>query len=117
MKSLKFFLFLQNGIQENRLVYMALNLKVCADSGQDHTTDSNDGFLVTTACFDMLVARGVFRMFPCFEQSIYILQQNWFKIRSTMGNPGGFDFAVAFLSTGATNSPGDNGGGGGEDTQ
>ena len=26
------------------------------DSGQDHTTDSNNGFLVTTACFDTLVA-------------------------------------------------------------
>ena len=26
------------------------------DSGQDHTTDSNDGFLVTTACFDTLIA-------------------------------------------------------------
>lgn len=26
------------------------------DSGQDHTTDSDDGFFMSTACFDMLIA-------------------------------------------------------------
>ena len=79
------------------------------DSGQDHTTDSNDGFLVTTACFDMLVARGEFRMLPGFDQSICNLHQNWFKIRTSTENPGGFDFAFAFIITGTASCPGDKG--------
>jgi len=37
------------------------------DSGQNHTTDGNDGFLVTTACFDTLVAVGKFGMLLRFD--------------------------------------------------
>ena len=32
------------------------------DSGQDHTTDGNDGFLVTTACFNALITCNKFRI-------------------------------------------------------
>ena len=34
-----------------------------SDSGQEHTADSNDSFLVTTACFYTLVAIGYFWVF------------------------------------------------------
>lgn len=31
------------------------------DSGQNHTTDGNDGFLVTTACFNALITCNKFK--------------------------------------------------------
>lgn len=37
------------------------------DSGQNHTTDGNDGFLVTTACFNALITCNKFRMFLRFD--------------------------------------------------
>lgn len=70
------------------------------DSGQDHTADSNDDFLVVTACFDTLIAGGKFRMRLRFDQSICNLRQNWVKIGTSTENPDGFDFAVAFIIAG-----------------
>ena len=75
------------------------------DSGQDHTTDCNDGFLMTTSCFYTSITGGKFRIFLRFDQSICNLHQNWFKIRTSTGNPCGFDFMIALIITWTTSGP------------
>ena len=75
------------------------------DSGQEHTADGDDGFLVPAACFYAAVTARKFRMFPGFDQSICNLYQNWFKIRTGTGNPSGFGLGTALVITWTTSSP------------
>ena len=37
------------------------------DSGQEHTSDCDDGFLVSAACLDTFIASRKFRMFLGFD--------------------------------------------------
>ena len=75
------------------------------DSGQDHTADGNDGFFVTTACFYTAITGNKFKMFFQINQSICNLHQNWFKIRTSTGNPSGFDFLTTLAIVGTASSP------------
>ena len=76
------------------------------DSGQEHTLDGDDGFLVTTVGFDTAVTFCNLRMFLRFDQSICNLHQNWFKIGTSTGNPSGLDLEIALIVTGITSCPG-----------
>lgn len=60
------------------------------DSGQDNTTDSNDGFLVAATCFGTAITVCKFRMFLRLNKSIFNLHQNRFIILSLTvdGKPG-----------------------------
>ena len=58
------------------------------DSGQDHTTDGNDGFLVTTACFNALITCNKFRIKAkkqeCLEEPVK--EQNDRKVEQAAEN-------------------------------
>ncbi len=75
------------------------------DSGQEHTADSDDGFLVTTACFYAAVAIGDFGMLFRFDQSICNLYQNWFNIGTSTGDPSRFDLTITLIIARTTSGP------------
>ena len=74
------------------------------DSGQEHTTNSNDSFFVSTASLDSEIAFTKFRMFFGFEQSICDLNKNRFKKRTGTGNAGRFNFLSTLIITRTTTS-------------
>ena len=75
------------------------------DSGQEHTADSDDGFLVAAACFYAAISAGYLGMLFRLDQSICNLYQNWFNIGTSTGNPGRFDLTIALVIAGAASGP------------
>ena len=70
------------------------------DSGQEHTADGDDGFFMPAMGFDTAITICDLRMFLRFDQSICNMQQNWLKIRTSTGNPSGFDLGIALIVAG-----------------
>ena len=72
----------------SKIAFICIRLKICQyvpDSGQEHTADGDDGFLVTTVGFDTAITICDLRMFLRFDQSICNMHQNWFKIGTSTG--------------------------------
>ena len=76
------------------------------DSGQEHTANGDEGFLVTTTSFDPTIAFSELRMLFGTKQSICDLNQKWFQIATGAGDPSGFHFAGALIIAGAASGPG-----------
>lgn len=78
VKSLVSLIHSQDAIQESPLVYMALNLSECA-SGQEHMTDGNNSFLVTSTCFYASISGSNFRIFFDLIKALATCTKTGFK--------------------------------------
>ena len=75
------------------------------DSGQGHTADGDNGFLVSATCFYAAVTVRKFRTFLGFDQSICNLHQNWFKVGTRTENSSGIDSETALVIAGTVSRP------------
>ena len=71
--------------------------KYVPDSGQEHTADGDDGFLVTTPGFDPAVAFLALRVLVGFDDSVCHLNQEGFEVSTGARDTGGFAFAATLV--------------------
>ena len=67
------------------------------DSGQEHTADGNDGFLVTTTSLEPAIALFAFSVLVGFDDSIRHLNQERFEVSPGTRDAGKFAFAAALV--------------------
>ena len=76
------------------------------DSGQEHLVDSDDSPLMSPEDFNPVMPLFKFRVFFRFDQSIDNLDKKRFQVTADAGDPFGFYFLVALVSTRTAASPG-----------
>ena len=79
--------------------------KYVPDSGQEHTADGDDGFLVTTADLNPAITLFAFRVLIRYDDSICDLDQEWLEECASTRNPGRFTLATTLVVAGTTASP------------
>ena len=76
------------------------------DSGQKHTANGNNGFLVTTMGFDSAIAILEFRVLVRFDESIYHLNEERLDVGTGARDTSRFHLAATLVVSGTAASPG-----------